>query len=285
MKIGPVIRPKNGHNKYCGPGALSIITRIDTAQAAALLRKVSGKPSIKGAHDADMKTALREKGYRATQLIVAGEPTLAQWLKRNTVAMRGTKVFLITAGNHYVVVQGRSGGCNQTGGPGPLAKMKMRRGRVTSVVQVDPPTQEAKAKIARVAKLKPFATMDAARANLDKLMTEKAALDLRISDAAKRIAITRDWLAQEGKRKARNSAATARRRAQSLAAEWGVEIEVDQIDRWSRHIWVTGPKAVYPGEAGDPYEGDHIAIEWDDVLDRVKVYVEDIQAKQKEGAR
>lgn len=281
MKIGPVIHPKSGGNRFCGPSALSMILRIDTGETAALLRKVSGKRAITGTHNSYMKAALREKGYRATDLIIAGKPTLAEWLKRNTVAQRGTNVYLITTANHYVVVQGRSGGCNH-GGPGPLREMKRRRGRVTSVILVEPPTQEAKAKIAHVARLKPFASMDAARANLDKLLAEKKALDQKIADATKRITITREHLASEAQRKRRSSVATARRKALALAKAHGIEIEIDRVDRETTHYWVTGPASVYPHDIDDPWDGDHIATEWEGalgVLGRVEAYVADIQKK------
>jgi hypothetical protein len=280
MRIGPVIKPKTGHNRFCGPGALSMILQIDTAEAAKLLRKVSGKQRIAGTHVGHMKNALRERGCRVVEVPVRDTPTLAEWLRLNPISQRSSNIYLITAGTHFVVVQGRLGGCNQTGGPGPLSAMKKRRARVSHVIRIEPPTRETRTQIAHVARLKPFASMAAAQANLDRLTAERKVLDQKISDAAKRFHLTRAWLAQEGQRQTKAAAAAAKRKAEKLAAEHGIEIEIDRVEAGLTHYWVTGPESAYPDDAGDPYEGDHIGTDWDDVLDRVETYVADLKRKQ-----
>lgn len=289
MNIGPVIKPAAGHNRYCGPGALSIIAHVDTAKAAQVLREVSGKSAIRGTVDLHMRRALQRLGYRTSIVVVPGKITLAGWLKANPVSKRGTNVYLIAAGNHWVTVQGLRGGCNQTGGPVPLKSVKKRRGIVTSVTMVSPGQPAAQAqRVPGVTpkpppKLQPLKTVAAAEASLAQARIAADAALAKVRAEELRLHATKKAVAEQRERDARNAVARARKKAKALAAEYGVEIEVDQIDRFTRHIWVTGPRAVYPGDKGDPCEGDHIAFDWPDVLERVEVYVEDIK-KRKEAA-
>lgn len=62
---------------------------------------------------------------------------------------------------------------------------------------------------------------------------------------------------------------STKQKAEALAHQHGVEIEVDVIERGNRHIWVTCEKL--DGDA-DPYDGDHIVYDWTEALDRVKGY-------------
>lgn len=81
-------------------------------------------------------------------------------------------------------------------------------------------------------------------------------------------------------RDAKNKVSRDRSKAKRLAAQYGIEIEIDRIDVGYYHYWVTGPEGVYPNDVGDPWEGDHIGTSWSEVLNRVEVYVEDLKAKQ-----
>ena len=271
MKIGNVIRPKTGHNRFCGPAALSMICHIDTAEAAALLRKVTRKKSIKGVYEAEMGRALEAKGFRVQRLDLADpRPTLAAWLRANPVSKRGTGIYLVACAHHFITIQGRRGGCNQTKGPVALADLKKRRGFMQSVMLVHPPGPVAKQRIAAERKLQPFKSMEAARAALAKAVAERDAANQKVADMQKRLLLTRNWLADEAKRASRNSAGRARAKAKALAAQIGCTIEAER-NAGGLTYWVSHP-AFREDETGDPCEGDHSCSGWEEVLGNVEAY-------------
>lgn len=72
MLIKKVNRAQSGHNRYCGPAVVSILTGCDTAQAAALLRQVSGKRSIKGTTPREVLEALAAQGVSVVREMYPG---------------------------------------------------------------------------------------------------------------------------------------------------------------------------------------------------------------------
>ncbi len=119
LTLHPVRRGTKASNRYCGPSAISILTGLDTRDTARLLRSVGGRSAIKGTHWHEMSRALIKLGFRLDPCripIVATPPkrlTLIAWLKRSR-AERGTDTFLLGAGHHYAVVQGRRYACGQS---------------------------------------------------------------------------------------------------------------------------------------------------------------------------
>jgi hypothetical protein len=108
-----------GHNRYCGPGALSILLQIDTQEAALRLRKWrientrQSSPSIKGTYDREMIDVLIEGGkavykrWGSAQNIEWAQdhhtltgPTLNQWLS----VKHSDGVYLVSAGHHWFVI-------------------------------------------------------------------------------------------------------------------------------------------------------------------------------------
>lgn len=151
--IKPVRRAAKGHNRYCGPAALSIISGIDTAEAAAVIRFVGNKASVKGTSDYDQLRALNLLGFSAKSaakvdpLNPKNNPTLAAWL-RDTTRTRGSSLFLIAAGNHWQVVQGRRYCCGLSKEIVSIRDEKVkRRARVTAVYEI---TQDRKVALADV---------------------------------------------------------------------------------------------------------------------------------------
>lgn len=138
--LKPVKRAAKGHNRFCGPAALSIIAGIDTAEAAALLRKVSGKRSITGTSPGAVLRSLSLLGYKASSaaklnpLKPRDNPTLAAWLRD-----RDSKtLYLVAAGNHWQVVQGRRFCCGLTKDIVSIRDEKVkRRARVTGVWAIE----------------------------------------------------------------------------------------------------------------------------------------------------
>jgi hypothetical protein len=271
MNIGPVIRPKTGHNRYCGPAALSMIARIDTAEAAALLRKVSGKTSIKGAHTHHMRRALELKGFRVQRVELPPEKvTLAAWLKANPTSKRGTGVYLIACAHHFITVQGRRGGCSLTKDVVALSELKKRRGIMESVLLVEAPGPATKQRIAAERRLQPFKTVATAQAALAKALAEREAANQKVAELQKRLTLTREAVEAANKRAAQNSTSRARAKAQALAKQIGCTIEAERLDGYTTY-WVGHPTFA-EDETGDPCLGDHSCGGWHEVLTNVEAY-------------
>ena len=244
LTLRPVLHAKGDRNRYCGPSAISAVTGMNTGEAARLLRAVSGRAAIRGAHNEHMALALGRCGVRIAKSYVPAKdkrPTLAAWLTA-THGTRGGKVFLVVAGNHYQLISGNRYVC----------------GKVGSVVPLDHPTIKRRARVAQVF------TLEAWRA----LTIPKEARKPAPSPAVKAQA------------KARSS---ARKSALALAAKWGVEIEPTPdlppylcVDGPAA---VYGEDGAWPDEADDPLAGSRLALDWSDVLDKVETYAADLKAK------
>lgn len=285
LNIGPVIKPARGHNRYCGPAALSIVARIDTAEAAALLRRVSGKTAIRGTHDGQMLRAFEKLGHTARSIAVAAgadrqPPTFAAWLRASTKA-RGAKVFLVSAGNHWMVVQGRRGACSQSDGVVALADMKMRRARVARVYEIQPSTLSAKAKSSEEGRIRAaHAKRVEAEAKRHKAALE--ALERMLEHALQ--GVVREQRVAESLKRERARTVSAKRRSEALAAQYGLQLDKSENRRGDFRIWVYGPDAVYDEEVAgdrrrvDPREGEHCCFGWEEVLAACEDYAEDLEA-------
>ena len=129
--LKPVKRAAKGHNRFCGPAALSIIAGIDTAEASAVIRKGNGKRSVKGTSHFDLLRALSTLGYKASS---------------------AAKIYLISAGHHWQVVQGRRFCCGITKDIVSIRDPKVkRRARLVAVWKIE---QDHKVNIADVLPVK-----------------------------------------------------------------------------------------------------------------------------------
>ena len=242
MKIQAVRKAAKGHNRFCGPAVLSIVTGIDTAQAAALIRKTSNVRSVMGTSTYQIIRAFNALGYHLTSAAKINpndrksNPTLAAWLKE-TASTRGNDVFLISAGYHWQIVQGRRFCCGLTQKPVSLKHDKVKR----------------RARVAGVWKIT-YNQFDG-----------KAIEDLIPSP---------DSYEQKRKRVVASSAAKARR----LAKKHDIEIEVEcwgsGSDRYTRTIVWGHELTMDSAVIDDPYAGDHYVEDWQDALERVETYVE-----------
>lgn len=140
--LKPVKRAAKGHNRYCGPAALSIITGIDTAEASAVIRFVNKKRSVQGTHDWEIIKSLNLLGYHVSSaaklnpLTPKTNPTLAAWLKSDQ--RDGKALYLVVAGNHWQVVQGRRYCCGLSSNIVSIRDAKVkRRARVTAVYRIE----------------------------------------------------------------------------------------------------------------------------------------------------
>jgi len=140
--------PKNTGNQYCGPSAISAITGIGTAEAATVIRSVTGQRFVKSATYSGVTVALSKLGYKATQLKSSPDgikqPTLAGWLKASKSIRTPGRVFLVCAGQHYQVISGRRYVCGIIKDVVSVRHEKIKRrarvARVWEVTKVGEPT-------------------------------------------------------------------------------------------------------------------------------------------------
>lgn len=136
LKIQPVIK---GENRYCGPAALSIIARIDTTEAATLLRKISGKKSICGVSNLLLVEALRQLGFRCNrEPLLKDRPTLRWWAENKLGRFDdSTSLFLVSVSRHYAVYQEGNYCCGITRSVVPLCSSPYRLKRVRAAWRVE----------------------------------------------------------------------------------------------------------------------------------------------------
>ena len=142
MKIKNVNNSTSDRNRYCGPAVISAVTGMVTGEAARLIRHVSGQKKVTGSYPHHVLRALalcnvgcKNKkffGYNTKQ-----RPTLAQWLKSSKDIRTSGRVFLIVAGNHFQLVEGRRYVCGRTKDIVSVrSKLVKRRCRVEQVIEL-----------------------------------------------------------------------------------------------------------------------------------------------------
>tara|TARA_Y100000593_G_scaffold19846_1_gene39785 strand:- start:15 stop:773 length:759 start_codon:yes stop_codon:yes gene_type:complete len=131
-------------NRYCGPSAISAVTKLTSGEAARLIRKQSGKRSVKGTSTSNIRRALEAcnihmnfvRSPEGTRYGRSDGITLARWLKLTTRS-RGSKIFLIVAGHHWQLVSGRRYVCGLTEDIVSIRDKKVkRRARVAEVYEL-----------------------------------------------------------------------------------------------------------------------------------------------------
>lgn len=131
-----------GHNRYCGPAAVSIITGRTAECAVRWMLVARGyepgerNGGIKGSWASEVSRALHALGYTLGMgRCVEGRPTLARWLRERTPAQRA-RTYLVSAGQHFLVVRGNKIACGLTGSPVNLRAYPHRRKRMQTVYPV-----------------------------------------------------------------------------------------------------------------------------------------------------
>ena len=143
LNIKPVNHKSGDTNRYCGPAVISAITGMATGEAARLIRHVGGRKSIKGSSTWEVKRSLELCGIeskRTTFGLTLGRSkgvTLAGWLKATVKERTSDRVFLIVAGWHWQLVQGRRYVCGIVGDVVSIKDKKVkRRARVAEVYEL-----------------------------------------------------------------------------------------------------------------------------------------------------
>ena len=134
---------KADKNRYCGPAVISAVTGLTTGEAARLIRHVSGRKSIKGSSVWEVTRSLGMCGVdskRESFGLALGRskgPTLAAWLKHTVKQRTADRVFLVVAGWHWQLVQGRRIVCGILGDPTSIRDKRVkRRARVAEVFEL-----------------------------------------------------------------------------------------------------------------------------------------------------
>ena len=144
IKINPVKTVKADRNRYCGPAVISAMTKMNTGEAARLLRDISGKPSVRGCYTHHVLRALSRCGITSKGVPIhipvsmnTTKPTLTQWLKYRKADRTSGRVFLVVAGNHFQLIEGRRYVCGRTGEIVSVRDKRVkRRARVEEVYEL-----------------------------------------------------------------------------------------------------------------------------------------------------
>ena len=150
IKINPVKTVKADRNRYCGPAVISAMTKMNTGEAARLLRDISGKPSVRGCYTHHVLRALSRCGITSKGVPIhipvklrndgsmnTTKPTLTQWLKYCKADRTSGRVFLVVAGNHFQLIEGRRYVCGRTGEIVSVRDKRVkRRARVEEVYEL-----------------------------------------------------------------------------------------------------------------------------------------------------
>ena len=218
-----------GKNRWCGPAVVSFITGLSTDDVSLLIRQQTGRKKVTGTYASEVRRALNACGYSLVRRPVRDKPTLAKWLRDNKDQRTAGRVYLIEAGNHWQLVTGRRYAC----------------GIVRDVVSVKHPKVKRRARVKGV-----YEVMGSIHADD---MTQTIQNNLALTKAARR--------------EATNTRATARKKAKSLAAVWGVDIEVDDFGGGNLSIYCFPPQWFQDLRDDGEVDVEIVAYSWDEAVD------------------
>lgn len=133
------------HNRYCGPGAVSLLTGVTTNEVARAvkLRFRNWDSRVRGMHDHELKWALRHFGRevltsRCFWNHTPGKPkpkTLGNFLER--LIPRPGVAYVIIAGNHYQTYLPFLGEIRDNWGEWPVEDFPYTKRWFSSHIEVD----------------------------------------------------------------------------------------------------------------------------------------------------
>jgi len=137
MKIKPVTHISTDRNRYCGPAVISAVTSMNSGEAARLIRSVSGQRAVRGAHTTHVRRAMKLCGIQSIYRSCTPKITLAAWLRESKGLRTTGRVFLVVAGNHFQLIEGRRYVCGRTRDIVSIKdKQVKRRARVEEVYEL-----------------------------------------------------------------------------------------------------------------------------------------------------
>lgn len=188
LKIKPVNHgtTKADVNRYCGAAVVSAITGMTTGEAARLVRHLSGVRSVKGTSTRQIRDAFNACGIQfksrsyGMRLNRTNGVTLAGWLKGSVKHRNAERVFLIVAGHHWQLVQGRRYVCGITKDIVSIKDKKVkRRARVSEVYELQLMTASGKIKIPEISK-KPKNPNSGATASKARRLAKELGIEIEI---------------------------------------------------------------------------------------------------------
>ena len=137
MKIKPVTHISTDRNRYCGPAVISAVTGMNSGEAARLIRSVSGQRAVRGAHTTHVRRAMKLCGIQSIYRRCTPKITLAAWLRESKSSRTTGRVFLVVAGLHFQLIEGRRYVCGRTRDIVSIKdKQVKRRARVEEVYEL-----------------------------------------------------------------------------------------------------------------------------------------------------
>ena len=148
LRIKPVNHgsSKRDKNRFCGPAVISSLTGYTTADAARCIRETSNRRSVTGTSSEEVLRVLRMCGigcverkgsYWDVKFNRTDGVTLAGWLKASVKDRDAKSVFLVVAGWHWQLVQGRRYVCGLTKEIVSIRDKRVkRRARVAEVYEL-----------------------------------------------------------------------------------------------------------------------------------------------------
>lgn len=94
-----MLHPALGNNRFCGPGAMAALTGMSTDEAAAAIRKTTGKRAVFGVRAEDMLDTFCSLGYTWKRVTTPAHRSLE---KVAPTLPHG--VYLVNVTHHYVAV-------------------------------------------------------------------------------------------------------------------------------------------------------------------------------------
>lgn len=137
MKIKPVTHISTDRNRYCGPAVISAVTGMNSGEAARLIRSVSGQRAVRGTHTTHVRRAMKLCGIQSIYRRCTPKITLAAWLRESKGSRTTGRVFLVVAGHHFQLIEGRRYVCGRTRDIVSIKdKQVKRRARVEEVYEL-----------------------------------------------------------------------------------------------------------------------------------------------------
>ena len=130
----PIPGIASGRNRYCGPGAIALLTNLSTHDAAQKLRDVTGRTAIRYVEWEPMHEVLSAYHTLGNRQFASGRMNLSAWMD---YAEAGIHLVIVTG--HWLVADTAKGlvADNHTKLPIPISCYKKRRKIVRSWCEVE----------------------------------------------------------------------------------------------------------------------------------------------------
>ena len=238
------LHPHRGKNRWCGPGAIAILTGVTTDDASRMIRAFTGKRNCMGTPTHVLRKVLYECGITShlSDEYWSGErPTLNQWVTDGR-SRGGT--YLVVAGNHFQILTDGLFVDNQVKEVTAFEDLKKgKRRRVSHTYRLH--------------------------------CSNGVKMPTHIND----VLVDAEMLEEQRKQNRRQVDPT-RRKARALAKKLDVRIDTSEWRDWGQlYVYVSDQFAEQYGDPWDEGEG-HVRFSWEEVLHMLE---EEHQRRAREG--